>query len=191
MTARRKTDRSFDLGDLIHDWGHGPLLDRRADPFPRAMTQRQLRLKNSKPSETASSPQAQSLHHSKRMTIPGVGPVLALTYRATVDVPARFRKSKAAGAADGVRKLPATCGAYVSGVPTLRRAQPFSLRRSEAQQEQRGVERHASSHVHRGPAVLHSPTELLAAILFPSPKDCSRCRAPRKIPLGRLSASEA
>ena len=32
------------------------------------------------------------------MTTPGVGPVVALTYRATVDVPARFRKSKAAGA---------------------------------------------------------------------------------------------
>ena len=28
------------------------------------------------------------------MTIPGVGPVVSLTYRATVDVPARFRKSK-------------------------------------------------------------------------------------------------
>jgi transposase len=28
------------------------------------------------------------------MTIPGVGPVVALTYRATVDVPARFRNSK-------------------------------------------------------------------------------------------------
>ena len=28
------------------------------------------------------------------MTIPGVGPVMALTYRATVDVPARFRKSR-------------------------------------------------------------------------------------------------
>src|SRR5262249_48470874 len=27
------------------------------------------------------------------MTTPGVGPVVALTYRATVDVPARFRKS--------------------------------------------------------------------------------------------------
>jgi hypothetical protein len=31
------------------------------------------------------------------MTTPGVGPVVALTYRATVDVPARFRKSKAVG----------------------------------------------------------------------------------------------
>ena len=51
---------------LFHDWGHGPLLDRRADPFPMAMTLRQLRLKNSKPSETASSPQAQSLDHSRR-----------------------------------------------------------------------------------------------------------------------------
>ena len=28
------------------------------------------------------------------MATPGVGPVVALTYRATVDVPARFRKSK-------------------------------------------------------------------------------------------------
>jgi transposase len=25
------------------------------------------------------------------MTIPGVGPVVALTYRATIDVPARFK----------------------------------------------------------------------------------------------------
>src|SRR5213596_2861033 len=31
------------------------------------------------------------------MTIPGVGPVVALTYRVTVDVPARFRNSKAVG----------------------------------------------------------------------------------------------
>jgi transposase len=36
------------------------------------------------------------------MTIPGVGPVVALTYRATVDVPARFRSSKAVGAAFGL-----------------------------------------------------------------------------------------
>jgi transposase len=36
------------------------------------------------------------------MTIPGVGPVVALTYRATVDVPARFRKSKAVGAVFGL-----------------------------------------------------------------------------------------
>src|SRR3989440_12670308 len=32
------------------------------------------------------------------MTVPGVGPVVSLTYRATVDVPARFHKSKAVGA---------------------------------------------------------------------------------------------
>ena len=32
------------------------------------------------------------------MTVPGVGPVVALTYRATVDVPSRFRRSKAVGA---------------------------------------------------------------------------------------------
>ena len=36
------------------------------------------------------------------MTIPGVGPVVALTFRVTVDVPARFRKSKAVGAAFGL-----------------------------------------------------------------------------------------
>jgi Transposase IS116/IS110/IS902 family len=36
------------------------------------------------------------------MTIPGVGPVVALTYRATVDVPARFRKSKSFGAVFGL-----------------------------------------------------------------------------------------
>src|SRR5258705_1138492 len=44
------------------------------------------------------------------MTTPGVGPVVALTYRATVDVPARFRKSKAVGAAFGL-----TCSKYQSG----------------------------------------------------------------------------
>jgi len=44
------------------------------------------------------------------MTIPGVGPVVALTYRATVDVPARFRNSKAVGAAFGL-----TSAKYQSG----------------------------------------------------------------------------
>ncbi len=36
------------------------------------------------------------------MTVPGVDPVVALTYRATVDVPARFRNSKAVGAVFGL-----------------------------------------------------------------------------------------
>ena len=36
------------------------------------------------------------------MTVPGVGPVVALTYRATVDVPARFGNSKAVGAVFGL-----------------------------------------------------------------------------------------
>ena len=44
------------------------------------------------------------------MTIPGVGPVVALTYRATVDVPARFRKSKSVGVVFGL-----TCSKYQSG----------------------------------------------------------------------------
>src|SRR5436190_257227 len=44
------------------------------------------------------------------MTVPGVGPVVSLTYRATVDVPARFRKSKAVGAVFGL-----TCSRDQSG----------------------------------------------------------------------------
>jgi transposase len=36
------------------------------------------------------------------MTIPGVGPVVALTYRVTVDVPTRFRNSNAVGAVFGL-----------------------------------------------------------------------------------------
>jgi transposase len=46
----------------------------------------------------------------RQMTIPGVGPVGAPTYRATVDMPARFRKSKAVGAVFGL-----TCTKYQSG----------------------------------------------------------------------------
>ncbi len=44
------------------------------------------------------------------MTVPGVGPVRSLTYRATVDVPARFRRSKAVGAVFGL-----TCSKCQSG----------------------------------------------------------------------------
>src|SRR3974390_1705115 len=44
------------------------------------------------------------------MKVPGAGPVVALTYRATVDVPARFRKSKSVGAVFGL-----TCSKYQSG----------------------------------------------------------------------------
>ena len=36
------------------------------------------------------------------MTVPGVGPAVALTHRATVDVPARFKNSKAVGASFGL-----------------------------------------------------------------------------------------
>src|SRR5664280_2107226 len=48
--------------------------------------------------------------HRRLMTTPGVGPVVSLTYRATVDVPARFRKSKSVGAVFGL-----TCAKYQSG----------------------------------------------------------------------------
>src|SRR5665648_1253 len=44
------------------------------------------------------------------MTVPGVGPVVSLTYRATVDVPARFHKSKSVGAVFGL-----TSSRYQSG----------------------------------------------------------------------------
>src|SRR6516164_3401853 len=44
------------------------------------------------------------------MTVPGIGPVVALTYRAAVDVPARFRKSESVGAVFGL-----TCAKYQSG----------------------------------------------------------------------------
>ena len=44
------------------------------------------------------------------MTIPGVGPVVALTYRATVDVPARFRNSKAVGAVFGLTCVQVSIG---------------------------------------------------------------------------------
>ena len=47
---------------------------------------------------------------------PGVGPEVALTYRATVDVPARFRKSKSVGAVFGL-----TCSKYQSGEVTPNR----------------------------------------------------------------------
>src|SRR5438034_933236 len=36
------------------------------------------------------------------MSVPGVGPMVALTFRATVDVPARFKNSKAVGAVFGL-----------------------------------------------------------------------------------------
>jgi transposase len=36
------------------------------------------------------------------MTVPGVAPVVTLTYRATIDVPARFRRSKSVGAVLGL-----------------------------------------------------------------------------------------
>jgi transposase len=36
------------------------------------------------------------------MTVPGIGPVVALTFRASIDVPARFRNSKAVGAVLGL-----------------------------------------------------------------------------------------
>jgi transposase len=44
------------------------------------------------------------------MTIPGVGPVVALTFRATIDVPARFRNSRAVGAVLGLTPCKVSIG---------------------------------------------------------------------------------
>ena len=59
------------------------------------------------------------------MTTPGVGPVVALTYRATVDVPARFRNSKSVGAVFGL-----TSAKYQSG-ESERSGSNITLRRRD------------------------------------------------------------
>src|SRR6476620_1459203 len=61
------------------------------------------------------------------MTVPGVGPVVALTYRATVDVPARFRNSKAVGAVFGL-----TPSKYQSG--EINRPDRFDARPAQRRQ---------------------------------------------------------
>jgi len=61
------------------------------------------------------------------MTVPGVGPVVALTYRATVDVPARFRNSKAVGAVFGL-----TPSKYKSGEIDRTRRNIAMRRRDDA-----------------------------------------------------------
>src|SRR5204863_10045230 len=39
------------------------------------------------------------------MTVPGVGPVVSMAFTATIDVPARFKSSKAVGAALGLTPI--------------------------------------------------------------------------------------
>lgn len=39
------------------------------------------------------------------MTVPGVGPIVSLAYAATIDIPARFRSSRAVGAALGLMPI--------------------------------------------------------------------------------------
>jgi transposase len=51
------------------------------------------------------------------MTVPGVGPVVALTYRATVDVPARFRNSRAVGAVLGLTPCKYQSGRVTAPAP--------------------------------------------------------------------------
>ena len=57
------------------------------------------------------------------MTVPGVGPVVALTYRATVDVPARFRNSKAVGAVFGLTPSQYQSGEILNGDTVMRWAE--------------------------------------------------------------------
>jgi transposase len=70
------------------------------------------------------------------MTIPGVGPVVALTYRATVDVPIRFRKSKSVGAVFGL-----TCAKYQSGANRPNR-RDIAVRRRDGAMQDRQAARH-------------------------------------------------
>src|SRR5262249_29472062 len=73
------------------------------------------------------------------MTIPGVGPVVALTYRVTVDAPARFRKSKAVGAVFGL-----TPAKYQSGEND--RTGAISRRGDDADHALRGGPKHAGAY---------------------------------------------
>ena len=73
------------------------------------------------------------------MTTPGVGPVVALTYRATVDVPARFRKSKAVGAVSAADLLQVSIGR-----DRLERQNIALRRRDDAGDALRGSAEHAA-----------------------------------------------
>src|SRR6266480_2723941 len=54
------------------------------------------------PTGGGAGPPCPAVHRRRLITTPGVGPVVALTFRATVDVPSRFTSSKAVGAAFGL-----------------------------------------------------------------------------------------
>jgi len=58
------------------------------------------------------------------MTVPGIGPVTALCYRATIDEPSRFRRSRSVGAYVGL-----TSRRYASGSSTGRAASPSAVMR--------------------------------------------------------------
>jgi len=75
------------------------------------------------------------------MTVPGVGPVVALTYRATIDVPARFRNSKAVGAVFGL-----TPAKYQSGELDRTGANITMRRRDDAGDALRSRPDHAAGH---------------------------------------------
>ena len=62
------------------------------------------------------------------MTAPGVGPVVALTFRATVDVPSRFKSSKTVGAAFGLNCASLDCDVKVESPGTAGWAVAGALR---------------------------------------------------------------
>src|SRR6187399_116154 len=77
------------------------------------------------------------------MTVPGVGPVVALTYRATVDVPTRFRNSKAVGAVFGLTPARDQSGERdCSGA--ISRCGDEMMRRFRREARARGRHRHCS-----------------------------------------------
>ena len=63
------------------------------------------------------------------MTTPGVGPIVALTYRAAVDEPERFRSSKAVGASFGLDTAPLPIRRDGSGRGHQPGRRPFRARR--------------------------------------------------------------
>jgi transposase len=69
------------------------------------------------------------------MTIPGVGPVVALTYRVTVDVPARFKNSKAVGAAFGLTPTKYFAGSAPVGVQVVEPMCPYTSASSTPDQQ--------------------------------------------------------
>ena len=123
------------------------------------------------------------------MTTPGVGPVVALTYRATVDAPARFRKSKSVGAVFGLVKHDPH---HLEAAQSMLRSKKWSWLKAWAMQiaRRRGMKkaivalaRRLAVIMHRiyGPAVrckgIRTEWSLWSALIYPASRG-SLCSGP-------------